>query len=103
MSEVSNEILSVLACEIDARPKDAPSIADVGPVLRNTEQVRGTLTLAFAPEHLSMVEAFASAERMCCREISWDVRGAPSFELRIAATDEQLDLLALTFAAFRQC
>ncbi len=93
------ELIEVLACDIGARPKAAPTIFDVAPHIVSVERGVGSLRIAFAAEAARDVEAFAEAERTCCAGIEWHVeRGPAEVVLTIGATEGQLDALERMFA-----
>ncbi|HZQ37483.1 MAG TPA: hypothetical protein VFD32_16240 [Dehalococcoidia bacterium] len=86
-------VLEVLACDFRARPRGAASVVDVAPAVRSLRREPGTLVIEFAAEAALSVAEFVAAERLCCREIGWELSEAPAPTLRIRATPAQLDLL----------
>src|SRR5690348_12372471 len=91
-------VLDVLACDFRARPRGAASLFDVGPAVRGVRREPDALAIMFAAEAATAVAEFVAAERLCCREIVWELSAAPALTLRIRATPVQLDLLAQLFA-----
>lgn len=87
------DLLAVVGCEIEKRP-DAPTIADLAPLLTRTERSDGALTMLFPASAAATVEAFAAAEQHCCAGIGWDVRRGDVTTLRITANEVALDALA---------
>lgn len=67
----------VLVCQYELRPRGAPSIFDIAPLVRRTERDATVLTVEFAHGQ-SAVQEYVSAERLCCPDIAWnyDDRGA---------------------------
>ncbi|MGH2587230.1 MAG: MerR family transcriptional regulator [Dehalococcoidia bacterium] len=88
------DVLETLACTIDERPADAPTLDDLVPMFRGTRREPGALVVEFDPAAADTVEAFADAERRCCAGIGWDVEHGPAVNLHITATPDQLDALA---------
>ena len=90
----ARDLLEVLACDIEARPKGAPSIvtfaAHITSVQRDEKAVRVAFQLAVAGE----VAAFVEAERLCCSSIDWQLQHDPELLLTIGASPSQLDALA---------
>ncbi len=93
-----HDVLDVLACDMAARPRGAASVFDVAPAVRNVQREDGALVITFAPEAAPAVAEFVAAERLCCREIGWELRETPAPTLRIAASPARLDLLEQLFA-----
>jgi len=93
-----DDVLGVLACEIDSRPRGAPAISDIAPQLLSFTRDATSLTAAFAAGAAALVEAFAAAERACCPGLDWRVDAGPPLRLRIAGTATQIDTLAALFA-----
>ena len=88
----TEETLDVLACELDKRPKDAPSFFDLADAVHAVERSPGALVVTFDPAATRDVEALVAAERLCCPSIGWDLRHSPALQLRITATPGQLDV-----------
>jgi hypothetical protein len=96
-------LLEVLACEIGARPKGAPSFDDVAGAVRAVRRETGALIVEFDPAAAERVEALVEAERLCCAEIGWHLErvapaeGGPAgtVRLRIEASAARLDALGL--------
>lgn len=96
MRDVPREdLLTVIGCEIDKRP-DAPTIADLAPLVTGMTRTGDGLTVTCAGGSLQQIEAFAAAERQCCGAIGWAVAGTPSVTLTISAPAPTLDLLEQT-------
>jgi hypothetical protein len=86
------DILDVLACEIDTRPKDAPTFQDLAPAIQSVEREDGAIVVHFAGSALDAVRRLAAAEQQCCSTIGWTVDDHP-LRLRITALPHQLDTL----------
>jgi hypothetical protein len=87
------EDLDVLACEIELRPREAPGFHDVASSVRRIERLPGALLVEFDPAAERTVQAIVEAERLCCAGLDWDLRTAPSLQVRIGADEGQLDVL----------
>lgn len=94
--------LDVLACEIEARPKGAPGIADVAVGVLSVERERETLLVSFDPAMTAAIEAFVAAEQRCCASLSWrlDTSGGAT-RLSVVAQPQQIDLLEQLFTQVR--
>jgi hypothetical protein len=88
------DLIDVLACDIGARPRNAPSFQDVAPYIRSVQRHGGVITVLFDTSALGNVEALIDAERLCCADLSWDLQRKPEVRLTIGATRAQLDVLA---------
>jgi hypothetical protein len=86
------DLLSVLSCEIEARPP-APTVAEVAPLALGIVRTEGAVVVEFPESAREVVEAFAAAERLCCSGIAWDVERGATVTLRIAANEAALDVL----------
>ncbi len=86
------EALAVLSCEIDQRPKDAPSFFDLEHAVRDVRRVDGAIVVDFDPAEAERVAALVAAERLCCTDIGWDLEHTPALRLRISAAPAQLDV-----------
>jgi hypothetical protein len=92
------ELIEVLACDIDARPRTAPTIFDLAAHIVRAERAAGSLRVAFASEAAGEVEAFVDAERLCCGGIEWRLEdSAEGVVLTIGATPAQLDAMERMF------
>ena len=100
--EIKDEVLAMLSCEIELRPAGAPSIDEVAAAIKSVRMAGGAVVVAFDPERLCLIEAFAAAERLCCHDIGWEVRGAPTYELWVTASDQQGALLSQMFLVSSQ-
>ncbi len=89
------DVLEVLACDVEARPRGAASLADLVPAVRGVRRESGALVIEFAAEAAPAVAEFAAAARLCCPEIGWELREA--LALRITASPTRLDLLQQLF------
>jgi hypothetical protein len=92
------ETIELLACEIDARPKGAPTPDTLAPHLLGMQRSAAGLTYAFAPEAADDVAAFAAAESRCCPGLGWHVKRYP-VTLTITATPVQLDAIQKLFTS----
>ena len=90
------ELIALIACDIKARPRDAPMPAALAPHIRSVRRVADAVKISFAPEAAVDVEAFAAAERLCCAGIGWDVQRDPVV-LTITAPAAQLDAIVQIF------
>jgi hypothetical protein len=87
-----DELLDVLVCDINARPKGAPSFSDLQPAIRRVQREDGTLLVEFDPATAEQVEQLVAAERLCCAGIGWELTRGATVELRIHAQPAQLDV-----------
>jgi len=92
--EERSEDLAVLACELDKRPKEAPSFSDLEAAIREVRREGGSLVIGFDPAESERVAALVDAERQCCPDIGWELQCSPALRLRISATPAQLDVFA---------
>jgi hypothetical protein len=88
----SEDLLSVLPCEIDARPA-APTIMEVAPLALGVVREEGAIVVEFPGEAREVVEQFTAAERLCCAGIAWEVESGETVTLRIGANEPALDVL----------
>lgn len=93
MARETDELLEVLACELDLRPTSAPSAADISKFVTAAARETGTLVLDIAEAGRETVQAFAEAERLCCTDIGWTVTDEPALRLIITARETQIDAL----------
>jgi hypothetical protein len=84
------EIIEVLDCDFDARPKAAPGIDALLPHVRDAARERGAVIIEFDPGMDETLEAFVEAERLCCTGIGWEIERTGGLRLRISATDAQI-------------
>jgi hypothetical protein len=102
MSDRQDEI-EVLACDWQARPKDAPAIGKLAQLARGAERRDGELLVMFDASATQDVERFAAAERQCCATIQWEARTAGDWiELSVRGSPEQLAVLDRLFSARRR-
>lgn len=87
-----DDALNVLACDIEMRPKDAPSFFDLQHSIRAVRREGDGLRVEFDPAEAAAVRQLVEAERRCCAEIGWDLQQSPSLTLVIRATPAQLDV-----------
>jgi hypothetical protein len=92
----TGELIELVACDIGARPKDAPMYDVLAPHVLGVERSEGTLRITFAAEAAEDVEAFAAAERICCSTLGFEVARDP-VALTITATPAQLDAMHQLF------
>ena len=88
------EAIEVLACQIDSRPRDAPGPDELAPHVLSVTRYDGNVRVRFASEAAPIVEAFATAERVCCAGLSWTVEHGQETVLTIEGTPEQAAFLA---------
>lgn len=89
--------LPVLACDIGARPRGAPSIFDVAAAVRGVQRDEASVTVAFDPAYVDTVAAFVAAERQCCPTLDWRLEHGRTLMLRVGAAPDQLDVLERIF------
>src|SRR5438874_2541767 len=92
-----DDALDVLACDFRARPRGAPTVFAVLPVIRELERAADTLTVVFTPDAAELVTAYVEAERLCCADIRWELHTEPLLRLHITAKPGQLDILEQLF------
>lgn len=95
--ETGREVLDVLACKIDHRPANAPSIFDVVDAVQSVRREADSLIIEFDPTARDRFAAFVAAEERCCAEIGWFLEPAPAGRLRVSGTSAQLDIFAQLF------
>ena len=99
------ETLAVLACDLGARPPDAPHFGAVAESVRAVRLTADALVVDYAPAAGDALEAIVAAERACCAEIGWHLErvdgGAAGtvVRLRVEARPAQLEALAAVFDA----
>ncbi|HLZ71291.1 MAG TPA: hypothetical protein VKV26_15420 [Dehalococcoidia bacterium] len=91
------DVLDVLVCDFQARPRGAASVFDVAPAVQSVRREADALLIDFAPEAAPAVAEYIDAERQCCRQIGWELTLAPAPRLRISGTPPQLDVLEQLF------
>jgi hypothetical protein len=87
-----DDVLNVLACQYDKRPKGAPSFFDLQPSIQATRREGHVLRIDFDPAATLAVHQLVEAERLCCADIGWDLQQSPSLTLTIRASPAQLDV-----------
>jgi hypothetical protein len=92
------ETLDTLACELDRRPKNAPTIADLVASVRSLRREADTLIVEFEPTVADLVAAVVAAERQCCSTIGWHLDTDRPVQLRITARPMQLTTLEKLFS-----
>jgi hypothetical protein len=88
-----DEIIVVLDCDLDARPKAAPGIDQLLPHVRSATRNTGALCVDFDPQAAETLEAFVEAERLCCAGIGWEIERGPVLRLSISAEEGQLNAI----------
>ena len=86
------ELIDLVACDLEARPKGAPGFDALAPYVLRVARAPAELTIAFAQEAVAEVEAFAAAERLCCSTLGFEVERDP-LVLTITAAPAQLDAM----------
>ncbi|MGD9894236.1 MAG: hypothetical protein AB7R89_20915 [Dehalococcoidia bacterium] len=87
-----DDALNILACEIDKRPKGAPSFFDLQPSIQAVHRDKEGLRIDFDPAAAPAVQQLVEAERLCCADIGWSLRQSPALTLTIRAPPAQLDI-----------
>jgi hypothetical protein len=88
-----DELIEVLACEIDQRPA-APGPQELARFVRSASLGAEALVLGLDESGREVAEAFVAAEEVCCSSIGWSLERNPELTLRITATTPQLKVLA---------
>jgi hypothetical protein len=89
------EILDVLACDISARPRTAPTFEEVSVYLRTVTREAGAIVIAFDPAGAADVRSLVAAESLCCATMRWDLEeNDEALILRVGGSPAQLDALA---------
>ena len=96
------EILDVLACDIQARPRGAASVFDLAPAVRRVRREPCALVIEFTADAAPAVAEFAAAERLCCPEIGWELHDEQTPTLRIRAMPAQLEVLQQLFSTRKE-
>lgn len=100
------ELLEAMACDISARPSDAPRFEDVAGAVRAVRREVGALVVDYDPTAADTLAAVVEAERRCCADLGWHLErsahAAPdsaggAVRLRVEASPAQLDVLATLF------
>jgi hypothetical protein len=86
------EVLDVLACEIDARPRGAPTFEDVAPSITSVRRDTSAVVVEFEAAARDAVAELVAAERQCCSTIGWQLEDGPPLRLHITAQPGQLDV-----------
>jgi hypothetical protein len=87
------DLIDVLACDVGARPKNAPSFEDVAPYIRSVRRNDREIVVRFDNVAAPTVEALVDAEQRCCADLMWKLEREPDLTLTIGATPAQLDVL----------
>jgi hypothetical protein len=87
------DVIEVLACEIDQRPA-APGPQELAFYVRSASLGPDALVLGLDDAGRDVAEAFVAAEQVCCSDIGWSLESAPTLTLRITAMAPQLKVLA---------
>jgi hypothetical protein len=85
-----DEIIEILDCDLDSRPKAAPGIEALLPHVRSAARTTGAIVVEFDDNATSTLEAFVEAERLCCAGIGWEIERGDVMRLRISANEAQL-------------
>ena len=96
---VPPEALETLVCELDRRPKDAPTIDDIIPRVTSWHREAEKLVVTFDPGAADLVTAVVNAERECCSTIGWNLEASQGVHLSLSGTHAQLDVLTEMFSA----
>ena len=102
-------VLDAMACDIGARPEQAPHFDDVASTLRAVRREPGALFADFDLSAAVLLEEIVAAERLCCASIGWHVERLTGLNhandgvirLRVEGETDQLDALALLFTPSR--
>ena len=89
----SDELLEVIACDIESRPAAAPGVDALAPFVRSAQRLPGELLLQLDPAGRTVAEAFVAAECVCCASIGWSLIETPALALRVTATEPQIEAL----------
>lgn len=96
--DLDEKTLSVLACNISVRPRNAAGIAELIPFVDSVQNLGNRLAIDFETAGLSAVESFVNAERLCCTGLTWDlVPGINGVQLTITGTIEQVSMIKTWF------
>jgi len=90
---IRDELIEVLACEIDQRPA-APGPQELARFVRSASLGAEALVLGLDEAGWDVAKAFVAAEQVCCSNIRWSLDRSPALTLRIRATAPQLKVLA---------
>ena len=85
-----DEIIEVLDCDLDVRPKAAPGIDALAPHVRGVTRTAQAILVEFDVQAGETLAAFVEAERLCCAGIGWDIERDAGLRLRINAGEMQL-------------
>jgi hypothetical protein len=88
-----DEIIEILDCDLDVRPKAAPGIDALAPHVRCVTRTAQAILVEFDDHAAQTLDAFVEAERLCCAGIGWEIERSPALRLRITASEEQLAAL----------
>jgi hypothetical protein len=91
--ERRDEIIEILGCDLDARPKASPGVDALLPHIRGVTRTPTALLVEFEESTAQTLEAFVEAERLCCAGIGWEIEREPSLRLRISASEAQLSAI----------
>jgi hypothetical protein len=93
------ETLETLVCELDRRPKDAPTIDDIISRVTSWHREAEKLVVTFDPGAADLAAAVVKAERECCSTIGWHLEASQGVRLSLSGTNSQLDALTEIFSA----
>jgi hypothetical protein len=85
-----DEIVEVLDCDLDVRPKAAPGIDALAPHVRRVTRTAKAILVEFDPQAGETLATFVEAERLCCAGIGWEIERDSGLCLRINASEVQL-------------
>jgi hypothetical protein len=85
-----DEIIEILDCDLDVRPKAAPGIDALAPHVRGVTRTAQAILVEFDSQAAETLAAFVEAERLCCAGIGWDIERDAGLRLRINASEVQL-------------
>jgi hypothetical protein len=88
-----DELIELLACDIESRP-EAPGPDALAPFVRGASLDVRSLFIELDPAGRAVAEAFVAAEQVCCASIGWALEGENGLRLRITAAQPQLKVLA---------
>ena len=96
-----DEIIEVLDCDLDVRPKAAPGIDALATHVRGVTRTAQAVLVEFDPQAGETLAAFVEAERLCCAGIGWDIERDAGLRLRIKADEVQLAAIESLWKASR--
>jgi hypothetical protein len=91
-----SDLLEIVGCNIESRPQ-APGISELAPTVLSNGRSGEALRIEFSADVAKDVLNFATAERVCCSGVNWDVVVGEEVVLTIRASEEALDILEGAF------